>query len=956
MIPTIFQGQNASNTATIDYMDEARAVYLQDLDSAIHIMELGAEYYELNGNNEQFIICLNGIGTCSYYKGDFQKAFEYLYKALDASEELFGKEHATYSNSLNNLASLQSDLGEYENAIKGYRIAAEIDKEDNIEDLLLIYNNIGKCYEKQGDIEEAIVFYKKALSLQINLPDAKNINFAACYDHLARAFMKQNLPEIAFEAQEKALYYFKKSKDAEGEFIRSRITLSYWNLLEIALKLKNDEEIIDRYAQQAIAYEVNYLPRLSSKGLSMLGEIELRKKNYYRAIQYFKDKLIHQTKQYEAFAQHPEIGLTYTQLANAYYKLNDYTKSLNYYQFALNHMAKNFSSTDVYELPDFKTIIKDQNVLKVLFAKAQTFCQLAIDKDEKKLTYLDAAEQTFDLAIQLINHLRKNLNSQDSKVELGEMANLIYKQAVKCNYIQYQLNPSVEQLEKIFKIVESGKAAILLESINDNTAKGFAGIPDSLVAMDNRLKKEILNIQELLYNLENKDERNQKQIDYLENKLFNAKNEHTDFLTYLESNYPEYYNLKYDQRLISLKKVKGHLPDTQSAIVEYFMGDDELYIIWITKENSNIVSVALDSNLTKQVENLRHLLHHPPGHTDAKEDFERFEQCAYYLYSNLIAPLDIPSSIHRLIIIPDDILGYVPFEVLIQNTAPNKFPSYHTDHLNYLLNDYALSYNYSVTLWGQETRFSEGKGYLGVAPNFDNSYNQDLILKNDERDLLNRLKCNEEEIESVSDIIPGLTLMGNTATKEKTLEHASDFQILHFATHSSIDDENPMLNKIYLNDTYLSNYDLYNIRLNADLAVLSACNTGNGRLRSGEGIMSIFRGFLHAGCPSSLISLWSVEDCSTQAIIRNYFAELANGKSKDIALQTVKKNFVNDADRLHAHPFYWAAFVQFGLVDAIEFRERNNVGEGGALVWGALILLIVGLVFWIVKSRLNKAT
>ncbi len=950
LLAIVSSGQDTTEIKKIDYIAMAQSVYLQNLDSALHYLYKGVDYYKGKKFNEEYIDCLNGIGTCLYYKGEYHGALEYFDQAIDKTEKLLGKDHASYSNSLNNLSRLQSDIGEYNNAIKNYRRAVQIEKEHGkLEGLIIIYNNLGESFEKQGDIQEAILYYKKALSIQRNLPNSKMINYATCYHHLASAFLKLNDLKAAFDSQEKALQYYKKSESSEGEFVRNRTMNSYWNLVEISLKLKNDTAI-DIYSKKAVHLEKKYLLMLSSRALSTLGEIELKKNNIPSAIHYFQRKLTNQKKQYLGFEKHSELGRTYAQLADAYFESSEYFRSLDYYHQALFHMTKDFKSSNIFEHPVFESINKDQDVLKILFFRAQAFCELAKDSNRNKSLHLDAAEQTFDLALQLINHLRKDLHSLDSKVSLGEMANLIYKQAVKCNYIQYQLQPTSEQLEKIFQIVESGKAAILLESINENMTKGFAGIPDSLIAKDNQLKKEISNYQELLYNLENADKRNQFQIDYLEDKLFDVKNTHTDFLTYLEAHYPNYYNLKYDQRLVSLDQVKDQLPDSHSAIIEYFMGEDDLYIICFTKERARITSVGLDIDLKKEVQNLRQLLRQPPRHEKVKEDFVDFERSAHYLYSKLIAPIDIPESIDRLIIIPDDVLGYVPFEIFLQELSHLDQPSYNVVHLNYLLNDYSVSYNYSVTLWGQESISSKGKGYLGIAPNFEISNNDDLALRDSTQEVLYHLKCNEEEVSSVAKTISGLTLKGNTATKEKILKCATDYQILHFATHSSIDDENPMLNKIFLYDDYLSNYDLYNIRLKADLAVLSACNTGNGKLLSGEGIMSIFRGFLHAGCPSSLISLWSVEDCSTQAIVQDYFIGLSHGQSKDQALQYAKKNFVSNADRLHAHPFYWAAFVQYGSIDPITFKKRPSLFGSSNLFLIALFILAIVLGFWFIKK------
>ncbi|MEM9824896.1 MAG: CHAT domain-containing protein, partial [Bacteroidota bacterium] len=113
----------------------------------------------------------------------------------------------------------------------------------------------------------------------------------------------------------------------------------------------------------------------------------------------------------------------------------------------------------------------------------------------------------------------------------------------------------------------------------------------------------------------------------------------------------------------------------------------------------------------------------------------------------------------------------------------------------------------------------------------------------------------------------------------------------------------------------------YNLQLNAELTVLSACNTGSGKLIKGEGVMSLARGFIHAGCPSVLMSLWSVDDCATSKIMLQFYQHITDGKSKDHALRLAKIDYLSTADRLHQHPYYWSAFVQVGNTAPLIFKK-----------------------------------
>jgi len=124
--------------------------------------------------------------------------------------------------------------------------------------------------------------------------------------------------------------------------------------------------------------------------------------------------------------------------------------------------------------------------------------------------------------------------------------------------------------------------------------------------------------------------------------------------------------------------------------------------------------------------------------------------------------------------------------------------------------------------------------------------------------------------------------------------------------------------------------------LSADLVVLSACDTGNGALQSGEGVMSLARSLSYAGCASSMVSLWSIDDCATSKITQTYYEHLAKNKSKDFALGKAKLEYINNTtDKLQAHPYYWAGLIQTGNVTPITLNEssfKNNVGIMVALI------------------------
>ena len=157
----------------------------------------------------------------------------------------------------------------------------------------------------------------------------------------------------------------------------------------------------------------------------------------------------------------------------------------------------------------------------------------------------------------------------------------------------------------------------------------------------------------------------------------------------------------------------------------------------------------------------------------------------------------------------------------------------------------------------------------------------ELASYGDLRNQIGDLKYTTDEIRNASSFFDGMTFTGSQATESSFKRHGGEFQILHLAMHAIIDEENPLQSKLIftqdqdtLEDGFLNAYELYNMRLTAEMAVLSACNTGFGKLVRGEGVLSLGRAFAYAGCPSIVMSLWPAQDKATADIMRYFYQGL----------------------------------------------------------------------------------
>lgn len=197
------------------------------------------------------------------------------------------------------------------------------------------------------------------------------------------------------------------------------------------------------------------------------------------------------------------------------------------------------------------------------------------------------------------------------------------------------------------------------------------------------------------------------------------------------------------------------------------------------------------------------------------------------------------------------------------------------------------------------------------------------------RSNLIQLNWAETELNQISKTISGEIYLRNNATEKKFKKNISNADIIHIATHTIIDDENPIYSKMIfyddpdtLEDNFLNTYEIYSLETNAQMVVLSACNTGYGKLVNGEGSLSLARGFMYSGIPSVIMSLWQVDDQSTYKIMNTFYQNISKNKRKDEALRQAKLHYIQNSNPLLAGPYYWAGFVPHGNTEPI--KSTNN--------------------------------
>lgn len=568
-----------------------------------------------------------------------------------------------------------------------------------------------------------------------------------------------------------------------------------------------------------------------------------------------------------------------------------------------------------------------------------------------------------DLAFSMLVKLRASYRTEGAKYELPALSQLISYQAIQTTSVLYGLMSDSRHLNRLFKYIENSKSALLLEAVQQLRARQIANVPTSVVEKEGNLKTEIAYLSgEIYYEARKGQDMDKIRLDALKKSLKRAQKAYPEYLTFLEQNYPEYYALKYAQQPVRCEELQKRM-SKEDIVVNYAVVDSLVHILYV--DNNQLVyanrriKVRLRSVVGRYIASLK---------GEEPRDFVRYSNLWYHL---LIEPIEEQLDGRSLVVIPDAELNYIPFELIPTTDIAQDFSVGDQDNFNrykevpYLLRKMPVAYNYSATLYleAQEHDYSKvPDGFMGFAPDFSKIEKFNLGRRQQAskyQDLLLTPLTNAAlEVGRIGELTKGRTYIGEIATETQFKELAAQYGVLHFATHGILNHKYPLYSSLVLlgdekEDGLLHTYELYNMELNAELVALSACNTGVGTIKKGEGAMSVARGFAFAGCPNIAMTLWPISDQATQVLMENFYIYLMRGMPKAEALQRAKLSFLDTGDGLICVPYFWSGLILVGTPAPMHSLQTFS-GNWGSTLWlsalvGSVLLLIIG--FIIVKKR-----
>jgi CHAT domain-containing protein/Tfp pilus assembly protein PilF len=776
-------------------------------------------------------------------------------------------------------------------------------------------NSIGIVYQDQGHFSLAIESFRKSLEMAKLQGDKMKI--AAALGSIGNVYYDQNNYSSAAEFFQKSLAYYREagSKDGEARILNSLGTIQYHQgNLDLALKFYQDslslkEKVGSREEQARTLYS--------------LGNVYSAKGDYELAEEYFRKSMALS----EAADAKSEIAVLFNNLGYVYLARGNLSLALEYFQKSLELSeaigAMKISAESLDYLAEVCLLQgKPAQALDSAERSAEIAEQLGslemlwtacahAGKAHRQLARPAQARQAFEKAISAIEAMRDQAVGGERETQ-GFLASRVspYHEMIGLLIDQNKTGEALSYAER-------SKARTLLDVLQKGKVDIHRSLTDVEREQERKLKGEITSLNARLFRATQTDKPDAQRIGELKPQLEKARLNYEAFQSSLYPAHPELRIHRGAAPIIKAEELIAMLPDAASALLEYVVTEDVTYLFVVTNAPGNqaaeiqVFTLPIkQTELAKRVESFRDQL--------ARRDLG-FRATARQLYDLLLKPAQaLLRGKTSLVIAPDDKLWELPFQALL------------ADDDRYVIERSAVSYAPSLTVLremkaARARRQADPAAFTLLALG-NPAIGQETI---DRATLtmrggkLDPLPQAEEEVKALGRLYSGersKVYIGAEAREDRVKAEAGQARILHFATHGTLNNASPMYSYLALaqgdknEDGLLEAWELMQMDLKADLAVLSACETARGRYGAGEGVIGLTWALFVAGVPSTVVSQWKVESASARDLMLNFHRQLrapaAAKVTKAEALREAALKMMKNAGT--SHPFYWAGFVLVG--------------------------------------------
>ncbi|HAS45638.1 MAG TPA: hypothetical protein DCS93_34465 [Microscillaceae bacterium] len=678
---------------------------------------------------------------------------------------------------------------------------------------------------------------------------------------------------------------------AEKEFTKKTHLLdSALHYLDLSIRLYKKQKQLNKY-------ELGITYASIGRTYSLKAQYKLAAKFFEQSFDLLKD-IYGETN--------PSLVPLYSDWFSVHFSLKQHDQELEVLQKALVANSHNHRNLDIYTNPKINDYYNIIYQLGSLVNKAQAFANR-----EKDIYDLKQSLRHFLITDRLIKYHNRSAFRKNDRLLVARNINMLNSgnhgknPVFVCNKLFNQTKQKA-YLDTAFYFIERGNASLLMSTLAESNAKKFSNISPKLLAQESSLRKNVAKYRSLA--IAKKDQGARDSLIKF-NKLYEK------LIQQLEQKYPKYAQLKFDIKQTDIDQIQFYLTNGEALLAYSFARKGNNHVLLITKKQTQLLHLPFAGHINDCT---------TPYYNELQSEarLQPFANASHRLYQALFQPLEkYLKGVEKIIVIAPS-LESTPFEALVTN-LPKKILGNDFAQLDYLANRFQISYHYSATLWYQSQLESPIKNQnLNLVAFAPFSGGKGITYSTTRGSGLN-LPESKVEVSSIFNFCRenGLSAevnLSNTATKERFVQIAKNARIIHIASHSEANRKNADLAKIRfagcgtsqdLSGCLLAS-EIYNLELNADLLVLSSCESGVGKLVKGEGVFSLARSFLYAGAHNIVFSLWEIDDAYTRELMIAFYGQflgkrkVSYSKALQLAQQKLRMRGI--------HPKHWAGIVMIG--------------------------------------------
>lgn len=617
--------------------------------------------------------------------------------------------------------------------------------------------------------------------------------------------------------------------------------------------------------------------------------------------------------------RHYKVATYELLLAEAAFANNDPAATLHYADHALELVQDRVVALRASSIP--RTWPQPHLLSDALYWKVKAERALGMQNAEQWRSHMD-------LSILAMERNKAAYDDEGSQLGFIGQQKVVFDQAIDLAGESYAKSGALSDLDRFLAIAEADRTVLLKSRLNDFTGMQFVGVPDSVIVKENQLLSALT--------IDPEDRAATADLAKREGEL-------RDFLERLSKSYPRYFQLRYGEPSVSIADLRAKLLTPTRDLLLYAFTGDQLHILMVGADTAALLRVpSKEVDATVKALNAAIQARDQPG----------FILHARSLYTMVFQPVAALLQKPELLIIPDGALQTVNFETLLFKDPEQGKVS---DHL--LIHRYAIAYLLSATTAVQFKGLASSTSHkaLAFAPGFSDELKQEYLANVQDTALIDQhyLRLVRQPFaigtaQGLGSMMNARVSIGAEASERHFREQARENGILHLGTHAEMNAASPLYSRLVFSkdgsgvdpdgDGYLHAYEIYEMDLRAQLAVLTACETGTGAADA-EGVRSLGYSFAYAGCPSLVTSLWSIDEKVSSEIIERFYEHLANGLPKHEALRQAKLDHLASASEELRMPFYWAGLVLMGDVEPVKMSSSKRFmwwGLGGVAVIAAI--------------------